>query len=120
MTDLVCLDDLDLFANETATELEALEQDVYHVLIETPGSNPDDPNRGIGVLSMLSGSVNDLAGLTQTIDAQLQKDDRINAASSRLVQLPEGGYVLEVEIVADAGVLNLSYGYSGEGGLLPQ
>ena len=34
--ELRCFEDLDLFAAETPSDLEVLEQDVFHILIETP------------------------------------------------------------------------------------
>ena len=49
MADLLCLDDLDLFATEIDDPIGELEQDLYHRLIELPGTNPDDVNRGLGL-----------------------------------------------------------------------
>lgn len=129
--ELACLDDLGLFADEVASDLQTLEQDVYHILIERPGSNPDDIERGIGIDDMLSGSTGKLDGITHRIEAQLQKDPRVNNAAATLVQiqpggalpdgttLPDGGYLLEIEIVADQGVLGLSFVSSGNEGLVP-
>lgn len=130
--DLVCLDDVDLFASETTSDLQSLQQDVYHILLETPGSNIDDTNRGIGVEQLLSSSLDDVLMITQIIDVQLAKDDRINSCTSSLTELPpgstlpdgtplpDGGYLLELDIVAGSDVLGLSFGYSGPGGLTPQ
>jgi hypothetical protein len=137
-TDLVCLDDADLFASETGSDLENLEQDVYHILIETPGSNPDDTSRGIGVEQLLgSASQDTIPEITSLIDAQLKKDDRIDSCTSTLTQLPpgstlpdgtplpDGGWLLELDIVPDSSIvgtatLGLAYGYSSSGGLVPQ
>lgn len=136
--DLVCLDDLDPFASETTSDLQSLEQDVYHILIETAGSNPDDETRGIGVEQLLSSSASNFTMITQIIDTQLSKDDRIDTCTSTLTSLPpgstlpdgtplpDGGYLLELDIVPDESVLGssdviaLAFGYSGSGGLTPQ
>lgn len=130
--DVVCFDDLDLLGTETASDLETLEQDVYHVLIEVPGSNPDDVSRGCGVESILSGPSTRLDGLTTKIESQLRKDDRIDDARAMLTKLPpgstlpdgttlpDGGYLLGIEIVSGASVLGLSYSFTSDGGLAPQ
>lgn len=129
--ELVALDDLDLFAGEVASDLEALKQDVYHLLIEAPGSNPDDVDRGVGIDDMLSSPTTKLTSIPQIIEAQLQRDERIDAARARVVQiqpggalpdgtaLPDGGYLLEVEIAVGESVVPLSFLSTSTGGLVP-
>lgn len=129
--DLECFDDLDLLGGETASDLETLEQDVYHTLIEEPGSNIDVTERGCGVESILSGPATRLDGMTSHIESQLRKDDRIDDAQATLTKLPpgstlpdgtvleDGGYLLSVQIVAGAAVLGLSYSFTSDGGLAP-
>lgn len=130
--DVVCFDDLDQLAGETASDLETLEQDVYHILIEEPGSNIDDPDRGCGVERILSGPASGLDGMTNHIESQLRKDARIDGAKAKLTKLApgaalpdgtlleDGGYLLEVEVVAGTAILGLSYSFSANGGLVPQ
>jgi hypothetical protein len=130
--DLVCTDDMDLFAGETTSDLQTLQQDVFHILIEAPGSNPDDVTRGVGIERMLSGTENQLANITQTIDAQLQKDDRIDSSKTTLTKLPPGsmlpdgtplpagGYAIDIEIVAGTQVLGVGFSFTADGGLAPQ
>ncbi len=125
--DLVCVDDLDPFASETTSDLQSLIQDVYHVLIQAPGSNPDDIDRGIGVNQMLSGATNALAGTAHMIQVELAKDDRIDAVQAKMTNLgpgsvlpdgtplPAGGYLLEVTVVAGADTVGLTYSVADDG-----
>lgn len=126
--DLVCELDADPFARETASDLENLMQDVLHVLIEDAGSNLDDPDRGIGIDALLSGSDVQLTFAAAQIDAQITKDSRIDSSSTTLSQ-PDGGFVLngekfpagsfliEVMIGVNGAFLPLSFGFSQAGGL---
>ncbi|MGK3987469.1 hypothetical protein WME99_30800 [Sorangium sp. So ce136] len=50
LADLVGFDDVDAFATETSDPLEEFKQDKYHRLTEEYGSNPDDTDRGVGLL----------------------------------------------------------------------
>lgn len=131
--DLVCLDDMDPFASETTSDLQNLWQDVYHVLLQDPGSNPDDVDRGLGVVNLLSGDTSVLATLPRTAEQELLKDDRIDAVKIALVQIPVGGtlsngtvldgggYELLVQIQPSGAVLpqSRSFGYANGGGLVP-
>lgn len=120
VADLVCLADLDPKATETTSDLQSLEQDVLHILIEVRGSNPDDPDRGIGAEEMLSGSAANIAALPGLIDAELLKDPRIDASSSTLTTGPAAGqYTIRVQITVDGAVVGLSYSYTLTTGLQP-
>lgn len=114
VTDLVCLDDVDLFARETADPLQQLVQDVYHTLIEKPNTNLDVPNRGVDVLSSLSGTVSDLKILANRIDQQLPLDPRIDTSSTIIVppQGTEEDYELRITLQVDGALLNLVFTYS--------
>lgn len=117
--DLVCVLDLDPNGNETKTDLETLSQDVLHVLLELLGSNPDDPERGVGIDMFLSGTVDDLAKATRAVETQLEADDRIDTVSANLVQQADGSFVLHIEIGVDGSIIGLQYGYTTNGGLVP-
>lgn len=96
MTDLVCFDDLDINAAEMTDPVAELEQDFYHRLIEAPGSNPDDPLRGLGLLERLSDVVDpNLAG---EIDAEGKKDDRIDRVDTQVTETAPGVYRLDIQI----------------------
>lgn len=115
--DLVCEFDLDLFAGETTSDLQSLEQDVLHMLLEAPGSNLDDLTRGIGVVDMLGGPVADLATVPHRIEAALAKDDRIDSSTVTIRRDADDTIRLTLVIVVGADVLGLNYAYSADGGL---
>jgi hypothetical protein len=115
--DLVCEDDLDPFARETTSDLQSLEQDCLHVILEEPDSNLDDPGRGIGIAGLLSGTSVDLALAQSHIDSELQKDDRIDAVRSEVTDQGDGEFDLIIEIAVGAATLGLSYSYTASGGL---
>lgn len=119
--DLVCVLDLDPNASETTSDLQNLEQDVFHVLIELLGSNPDDPTRGIGIDQYLSGTEDDLAKVPRQIEVQLGEDDRIDAVSASLTPQDNAQFpwLLSVNMQVDGSVLGLQYGYSSGSGLAP-
>lgn len=96
--DLRCLDDMSLFADETTSELEELEQDAYHVLIETLGSNLDDVTRGLGLDDVLSDDEANLVSVPGLAEHQVQLDDRVVAAKATLTKDEDGNPRLEVQI----------------------
>jgi hypothetical protein len=108
--DLVAFDDLSSFALETTTPIQELEQDLFHRLIETPGSNLDDPNRGLGIEAALSGAID--RGLGARIEAEFRKDERVYDVRAVVTEITSGGNVgaafrIDIDIVADAGALNM-------------
>ena len=116
--DLVGFDDLDPFARETTSDFQTLQQDVYHRLLELPGSNLDDITLGIGVMQYLSGTATDAAKLPAIVDEQLQRDSRIDTCTSTLAQQADGSYLLAIQIQVDGSVIGLQYAYSSAGGLV--
>lgn len=118
VVDAVCLDDLDQNGNETTSDLQVLAQDVYHLLLEAPGSNLDDPTRGVGLDGLLSKPAPDLVAAANTIDAQLRKDKRIGASKTTLTANPDGSYTVSVAIVVNGSLLPLGYLYSSAAGLV--
>lgn len=118
-SDLVCVQDLDPNGNETTSDLQNLTQDVFHVLIETLGSNPDDPERGVGIDQYLSGTTDNLMALPRLIENQLESDDRIDAVTASVVKNADGSFTVAIELAVDGAVLGLQYGYTSNGGLLP-
>ena len=117
--DLVCVSDLDPLASETVNEEQNLEQDCFHALLQRPKSNPDAPDRGVGVETYLSGTSNDLLGLPAAIVADLEKDPRVASVSAPVTLQPDGSYRIDVEIETKSGlVFPLSYAYTSAGGLV--
>ncbi len=110
--DLLCVNgDLDPFGGETTSDLQSLIQDVGHLLQEEPGSNPDDPNRGIGVHLYLNGTVDAFKGLSGLIEAQLSEDDRIDGISCKVTTNPNGTFLLRLDIGVNGTIVPLQYGW---------
>jgi hypothetical protein len=119
-TDCVCLDDVDLFASETTSDLQNLLQDLYHLLVELPGSNPDDENRGIGIDQYLSGTEAQLRTLPGVIEEQFTSDGRVTTCSAR-VQAQSSGpfpFIIAIDAEISGQVIGLQYGYAQPGGLV--
>lgn len=116
--DVVCTDDVDQYARETTSDLETLVQDVFHILIELPGTNIDDPDRGVGVEALLSGSAANIGTVQKRIEAQLLRDDRIDACTTEVSSDPDSGtYNLAITIQVDGSVVGLSFAYDAASGL---
>lgn len=113
--DIVCIDDVDPYASETTSDFQSLQQDIHHLLLELPGSNPDDPDRGIGVLQYLSGTADDLGKLGGRIDSQLRSDDRVTSSKTTVEQLPTGGFLVSMQINVGPDIIPLQYGVSPNG-----
>lgn len=117
MVDGLCFEDLDLGGQEIDDPLAELEQDIFHRLIERPGENIDDPDRGVGLLDALSGPIdNDLA---RRIEADLHKDSRISAVRA-VISAIEGGvgqYRIQVFVVVDEQELAIELESDGAGGV---
>lgn len=99
-------DDMDPFGAELTDPVEILKQDCYHRLIESPGSNIDDPEAGIGIENHLSGVAN-LPVLEALIDAELQKDERIDVSSTKIEARGNGVYAIHLHIEYDGEVLGV-------------
>lgn len=98
-------DDVDRFGAETEDELENLEQDLFHRLIEPRGSNIDDPDRGLGLEDMLSGPVD--SRLKKKIEVELLKDERVTAVTAEITEIEEGSFRIEISVEANEKEINL-------------
>lgn len=104
--DIRCLDDMTLFADECDSELEELEQDVYHVLIQEAGTNLDDPLRGLGLDDLLSSDDSTLDGIASRAEVEVAlHDDRIVSTSAQLVRDENGDPRLELQVVPSDATL---------------
>lgn len=115
--DVICSLDVDPFARETSSDLENLEQDCLHVLLQDRGSNLDDPDRGVGIEQLLSGTSLTLPQVAKRIDQELVKDDRITSSTTSIVQEPDGSFTLTITIVVGAATLGLQFSFSAAKGL---
>lgn len=116
--DLVCINDVDPYAAETTSDLQSLSQDVLHLLLEDLGSNPDDPDRGIGIMRYLSADQNTFATLPATIDSQLGQDPRITGSHSTVAAQADGSYLLSIQISVSTGIVPLNFSITGGGVIL--
>lgn len=99
--DVVCFDDLDEFGAEITEPIEALKQDNYHRLVELPGSNIDDPGRGLGLVRLLNGKESDLVSAGPRVEAELRKDPRNAEVRCRITPVAKGEYDIDIAIVPD-------------------
>lgn len=118
--ELVCRDDLDEFASETDDELDQLAQDLEHRLIEEYGSNPDDEDRGVGLLSRLSGS-DSPAMIGRLIEADFHKDPRVLTCVALVTVSGSGNAgalaTLDITVTTGDGLLKLGYSVAADGAL---
>lgn len=118
--ELVCRDDLDEFASETDDELEQLAQDLEHRLLEDYGSNPDDEDRGVGLMSRLSGTDSPTM-IGRLIEADFLKDDRVATCVALVTHTGSdaSGVLASVDITVETteGRLKLGYTASSDGTL---
>lgn len=104
--DLLCFEDVDSYARETTDPVVELEQDLFHRLLEAPGENPDDEDRGVGLVDMLSGPI-EPERLSARIAADFKKDPRVTNARATLTELEEGVFRVAIEIQANEKELGL-------------
>jgi hypothetical protein len=107
--DLVAYNDLDPLGSECADPLQELEQDLWHRLIETYGSNPDDPDRGVGLYGRLSKAEDPQLG--RDIQLDFQKDPRVDSVAVTLTYTGLAAGIacqVDIAVVGDAGELGIT------------
>jgi hypothetical protein len=107
--------DLDPSGAETASDLESLEQDVAHIIVETLGSNGADPNNGVGALNYLSGSTVVLGYMPAVIDAQLASVSRITTSKTTLALQGDGSYIIAVAAAVAGQVIDFNFSLGPNG-----
>ena len=116
--DLVCMLDLDPNGAETTSDLQSLEQDIFHVLINLLGDNPDDPGRGVGIDQYLSGTLDQIAPLAKIIENQIDQDDRVDSCSCGIIQNDSSSpypITISIEVGVNGAVIGLQFGWTGSG-----
>jgi hypothetical protein len=118
MVDALCLDDLDPYGREINDPLRELYSDLYHRLLEAPGSNIDDPDRGVGLFSLLSAGFDPATGPSQLvknpIEADFRKDGRVQAVSASAALSADGTIAVSIQVVANFGVLGITATFDGQ------
>lgn len=113
--------DLDASGAETDSDLESLENDVLHMLMQDLGSNLADPDKGVGVFNFLSGTSDQLEALPAVVDAQLAQDPRISNSQTTLATNADGSFSLVVTVTVGNDVVDLQYAVGPNGiTILPQ
>lgn len=107
--DLVCDLDVDSYGAETTSDLQTLIQDVFHVLKELPGTNPDDPDRGCGAELILSAPQDALIPWCKNVEEQLRRDDRVTDVSVTLTSDNPPNVMVTIEV--DGQVIPLTFGF---------
>lgn len=102
MVDGLAFDDVDLFGGELDDPLAELEQDLWHRLIEPPGSNPDDLDRGVGLIGMLSSGFVGQGVLQSLIAADFKKDKRVANIAVNVTELGVGQYRIDIAVVPNS------------------
>lgn len=116
MADFLCFSDLDPFGRELDDPLAELEQDIVHMLLESYRSNPDALTRSIGLEDALSDA--NAPGLRERIESKLTDDDRITDADVTLSDAGNGVTRIDLRIVANETVLNISLNFDGNGNVV--
>lgn len=88
--DALCGDDLDQYGGELTDPLAVFKQDFFHRLIEPPGSNPDDPDRGLGLESLCSSPVT-ATSLALLIQNEILKDRRARTCTANVEVTTDNG-----------------------------
>lgn len=119
--DVVFLEDLDPMGNEITSDLQGLKQDVLHILKQALGSNLDDTSKGAGLEDALSAPIQRLQTAAAEVDAQLADDERIDGSTTTFTVDDSDSafpYHIDVEVVVDGAVLNISFAYSTTEGVI--
>lgn len=110
--------DMDVLATETTSEMQNLQQDLGHRLIELPGSNLDfgsDNTRGIGIMQYLSADGSLLEGLPHRIDEEFAQDARVLDSSTQILDNGDGTFTIDSTVTTPAGVFGFGYTWSQQG-----
>jgi|HubBroStandDraft_2_1064218.scaffolds.fasta_scaffold05596_5 hypothetical protein len=110
VTDGVCLDDVVPNGNETTSDYQAYAQDVYHAILQTLGSNLDNPTVGFGAETWSSGSEADLRAAAGQLDRMLELDPRTERSSTKVLgSAPNLQMVVQVVPIGDVLPLQFSW-----------
>lgn len=105
--DVRCFDDLDPFGRD-ATPIEALEQDLYHLLITEVGTLLADPEFGFGLLLVIGRPLS--STLATRIEDACRDDDRVSDARCAIAPIPNerDAYRMDLRVEVDGAFLDLA------------
>jgi len=107
--------DMDPAGVDTDSDLESLEQDVMHLIMELQGSNMADPQNGIGAVGYLSGTSAQLQAMPALIDAQLASVNRITGSHTTVQQQSDLSWLILVDIQVGTNVTKLQFSLGPSG-----
>lgn len=110
--------DMNILASETVSEIENLQQDLGHRLVEIPGSNPDfGPNntRGVGIYQYLSGDSTRFQGLPARIDEEFGQDPRVLNSSTGITAQADSTFAIQSAVETVVGVFGFAWAWSSKG-----
>lgn len=106
MTDLRCEEDFDLYGRELDDPIAELEQDLWHRLIERPGENIDDEDRGCGIQDLLSADF-DAPAIKHRIIADFKKDLRVDSVTVDILEEEIGIFRAVIAVQGSAKELGI-------------
>jgi hypothetical protein len=114
MVDGLGLLDMDPYGREIDDPLAELYQDLVHRLLETPGSNVADEDRGVGIVAALSSSTS-ATRIARIIELDFAKDPRVQTCAASLSPAGDDVYRIDIQVVCDEGQLGIKLDVNPDG-----
>ena len=100
--------------NTSLNFLEDVSANVSNVVVTTTAASSPN-NRGVGIMTYLSGTVAKLQGLPHRIDQEFEQDPRVVQSSTSLIQQADGSYLITTQLQVVGGVFGLAWSWSQAG-----
>lgn len=102
--DLLCIEDFDPLGREVGAR-DAYIQDIYHSLLEEPGTNFDMPSRGLGLMGWLSAAYSDQ--WPRLIEQDCKRNELTTEAVCTITQASDGSLKIFVTLQIDGAAIAL-------------